>query len=125
MQQAKPLGAQYMLTGSITKMGYEETTKGFGMGRLGLPGIGAVGKKHRKTRFSVTARVVDTSSGEIMFAVAEEGISNKGGGFTLGGGGLAGGLARGGGTGNVKEMATGEATEMAVHNLVIAMAERW
>lgn len=125
VEQARLLGAEYMLTGAITKLGFEENTKGLGLGGLGIPGVGGIGKKSQKTHVVLTARLVDTSTGEIVANVSGEGLSTKGGGFALAGAGAAGGLALGSGTSNVKETAIGEATDAAVHRLVSAMAERW
>lgn len=125
VHQAKLLGAQYMLTGAITQMGFERNQKGVGVGGLGIPGLGAIGKRDDKTRVSLTARLVDTSTGEIVLAVTGEGVSTKGGGLVLGGAGRGGGLAFGSTQSNVKESAIGEATDMAVHNLLVNLAERW
>ncbi len=125
VKQAKLLGAQYMLTGAITKLGFEENTKGLALGGLGIPGVGGIGKKSQKTHVVITGRLVDTSTGEIVASVTGEGLSTKGGGFALAGAGLAGGVALGSGTSNVKETAIGEATDAAVNHMVAQLAERW
>jgi curli biogenesis system outer membrane secretion channel CsgG len=125
VRQAQILGAQYLLTGAITQMGFEETRRGLGVGGLGVPGVGAVGRRDNKTRVAMTARLVDTSTGEIVLAVTGEGISTLGGGFALGGAGRAGGLGFGSSQSNVMETAIGEATDMAVHNMLVNFATRW
>jgi curli biogenesis system outer membrane secretion channel CsgG len=125
VRQAQVLGAQYLLTGAITKVGFEERTRGVGLGGRGLGGVGAVGQRQQRTLVTVTARLVDTSTGEIVASVTGEGVSELGGGLVLGGGARTGGLAVGSSTSNIKETAIGEAVDMAVHNLIGGLAERW
>jgi curli biogenesis system outer membrane secretion channel CsgG len=125
VRQAQLIGAQYVLTGAITRVGFEERTRGVGLGGMGIPGVGAVGQQQRKTHVSVTARLVETSTGEIVASVTGEGTSELGGGLVLGGGGRSGGIALGTSTSGVKETAVGEATELAVHNLIAGLADRW
>lgn len=113
--RASMIGARYMVTGSITKFGFEEHQVGGFAASVATFGLLSV-KKH-KTEVKLTARVIDVATGEIVASFDGEGRSNKGGGITLLGMGSNGG---GGGSGenrNFKETAIGEATERAVQNL--------
>lgn len=114
----KALGVKYLIIGSITKFGTENKEKaiggsGFGVGRFG---IGKVGKSEGKATVAITARVIDTSTGEIMASAKGEGISKRSG-MLLGGGGGGGigGLANFSmGSSDFRESVLGEATELAV-----------
>ena len=125
VEQARILGAQYALVGSVTRLGSEETNRGIGLGGRSLGGLGAIGRRSRDTVVGLTARIVDTSTGEVLLSVSGEGNSDRGGGFALGGGAGGNGLAIGSSTSNVRETAIGEATDGAVLTLVGQMAERW
>ena len=105
----KVLGVRYIITGSITKFGGEDKGKGGS-----LKGI-HVGVGKAKTEVTVTARMVDTSTGEVMLAAKGEGVSKKGGGFSFGKSGLGG---YGQDTKDFKESAIGEAQEAACKDLV-------
>ena len=105
----KVLGVRYIITGSITKFGGEDKRKG---GRLKGIGIG-LGKA--KTEVAVTARLIDTTTGEVVLAAKGEGLSKKGGGFSFSKSGLGG---FGQDTSDFKESAIGEAQEAAVKSLV-------
>jgi|GEM_PF-4616786 len=124
-RQAQLLGAEFMLVGAITRLGSEETTRGVALGGRFARGLGAVGARSRTTQMVITARIVDTSTGEVLLSTNGEGVSNLGGGLALGGGGALGGLAFGSSTTNVRETAVGEATDAAVHNLIANIAQRW
>ena len=105
----KVLGVRYIITGSITKFGGEQNDKGGS-----LKGI-HVGLGKNKTEVTVTARLVDTSTGEVVLAAKGEGVSKKGGGLALGKSGLG---SFGKSTSDFKESAIGEAQEAAVKALV-------
>jgi curli biogenesis system outer membrane secretion channel CsgG len=105
----KVLGVRYIITGSITKFGGEDNKKG---GRLRGIGIG-IGKA--KTEVAVTARLIDTTTGEVVLAAKGEGLSKKGGGFSFSKSGLGG---YGQDTSDFKDSAIGEAQEAAVKALV-------
>jgi curli biogenesis system outer membrane secretion channel CsgG len=124
-RQAQLLGAQYMLVGSITRLGSEETTRGVALGGRFARGLGAVGARSRTTQVVLNARLVDTSTGEVLLSANGEGISNRGGGLALGGAGALGGIALGSSTSNVRETAVGEATDAAVHDLIANLAHTW
>jgi curli biogenesis system outer membrane secretion channel CsgG len=115
----KALGVKYLIVGSITKFGTEDKgTKvdagAFGGGKFGL---GKVGTSKGKATVAITARVIDTSTGEIMASAKGDGISSRSG-LLLGGGGGGGGIGAGGdvamGSSNYRETILGEATDQAV-----------
>lgn len=106
--------ARYIVSGSVTRLGFEEKHLGGLAGRAAssvfLYGLG--GKKN-STFVNLTARVIDSETGEIIASFTGEGTSSKGWGVTLfgmGGWGLGGGKV---GTDNVRESAIGEATAEA------------
>jgi curli biogenesis system outer membrane secretion channel CsgG len=111
----KVLGVKYIITGSITKFGGEQKAQG---GRI--KGIG-VGLGKAKTEVTVTARLVDTSTGEVLLAAKGEGVSKKGGGFSFSKSGLGG---YGQNTSDFKESAIGEAQEAACKNLVASIVAK-
>src|SRR4029453_2030793 len=93
------LGVKYLIVGSITKFGTEQSSKsvgGFGLGGGGI-GIGSVGTSKGKANVAITARIIDTTTGEIMASAKGDGTSKRSG-FLLGGaGGGGGGAGFGGG----------------------------
>jgi curli biogenesis system outer membrane secretion channel CsgG len=105
----KVLGVRYIITGSITKFGGED--KGQGGSVKGIH----VGLGKAKTEVTVTARMVDTTTGEVLLSAKGEGVSKKGGGFSFGKSGLGG---YGQNTTDFKESAIGEAQEAACKALV-------
>ena len=118
----KVLGVKYIIAGSITKFGGED--KSYGAGGIIKGPVGAFGFKKSKSYVTLTARMVDATTGEILASTKGEGISKKGGGIVVGGG--AGGIFAGGGmnTSNYRESALGEAQEMACNLLVAALVAR-
>ena len=113
--RASVLGARYMITGSVTKFGFEQhEVGGFA---TAVATFGMLKVKRHKTEVKLTARVIDVATGEIVAAFDGEGESDKGGGISVLGMGSGGG---GGGSAenkNFKETAIGEATERAVQSL--------
>ena len=105
----KVLGVRYIITGSITKFGGEDKAKG---GRIKGIGVG-IGKA--KTEVSLTARLVDTTTGEVLLAAKGEGVSKKGGGFSFSKSGLG---SYGQESSDFKASAIGEAQEAACKDLV-------
>jgi curli biogenesis system outer membrane secretion channel CsgG len=115
----KALGVKYLIVGSVTKFGTEQSSRsvgGGGFGRGGI-GLGSVGTSKGKANVAITARIIDVSTGEIMASARGEGTSKRSG-LLLGGGGAGGG---GGGFGGVsftssdfRDTILGEATELAV-----------
>jgi curli biogenesis system outer membrane secretion channel CsgG len=104
----KVLGIKYIIAGSITKFGTEQKSQG---GRIKGIGIG-LGKA--KTEVALTARMIDTTTGEIMLSSKGLGESKKGGGFSF----SKGGAGVGSSTTEFKNSAIGEAQEMACNELV-------
>ena len=105
----KVLGVRYIITGSITKFGGEDKAKG-----ASIKGI-HVGRGSAKQEVSVTARLVDTTTGEVVLAAKGEGTSKKGGGFSFGKSGLG---SYGQESSDFKSSAIGEAQEAACKDLV-------
>lgn len=115
----KMAGVKYLIAGSITKFGTEDSSKsvgggGFGGGKFGL---GAVGKKEGKATVAISLKVIDTSTGEIVATAKGEGTSKRSG-LMVGGAGGGGGAGAGGGinfgASNFHDTIIGEATEAAV-----------
>jgi curli biogenesis system outer membrane secretion channel CsgG len=105
----KVLGVRYIITGSITKFGGEQKDKGGS-----LHGI-HVGLGKNKQEVSVTARLVDATTGEVVMGAKGEGVSKKGGGFSFGKSGMG---SYGQQSSDFKSSAIGEAQEAAVKDLV-------
>ena len=117
-QIGKALGVKYLIVGSITKFGTEQSNRSFGGGGYGSAfGLGQVGTSKGKANVAITARMIDTSTGEIMASAKGEGTSKRSG-FLLGGAGGGGGGGGGGhiafGASDFKDTILGEATEAAV-----------
>lgn len=110
----KVLGVRYIITGSITRFSTEK--KG---GGLSVKGIGLGGSK-AKSLVGLTARMVDTSTGEILISAKGMGESNKGGGFSFSKGGTGVGM----GSEEWRNSALGEAQEKACNELVTALLAR-
>ena len=118
-QIGKVLGVQYLVVGSVTKFGTEQSSKSFGGGGFGGGGfgLGSIGTSKGKANVAITARIIDITTAEIMASAKGDGTSKRSG-LLLGGGGAGGG---GGGFGGVsftssdfRDTILGEATEMAV-----------
>lgn len=109
--------ARYLVSGSVTRLGFEERHLGGMLGRLSSPFLYGLGAKKELTEVFLTARVIDTETGEIVASFTGEGASDKGWGVTffgMGGWGFGNGSA---GSRNVRETAIGEATERAAQNI--------
>jgi curli biogenesis system outer membrane secretion channel CsgG len=117
-QIGKALGVRYLVVGSITKFGTEKSNKSFSGGGYGSAfGLGQVGTAKGKANVAITARIIDTTTGEIMASAKGDGTSKRSG-LLLGGAGGGGGGGGGGaiefGASDFKDTILGEATEMAV-----------
>jgi curli biogenesis system outer membrane secretion channel CsgG len=115
-RKASMLGARYMITGSVTKFGFENHQVGGLFSTMAT--FGMVSVRQHKTEVTLSARVIDMTTGEIVAAIQGNGISHKGGGVTLLGmdsNGAGGGSAE---NRDFKETAIGEATARAVQDLV-------
>lgn len=111
----KVLGVKYIIAGSITKFGTEQKSGG-----ASVKGIGIGGGK-AKTEVFLTARMFDTTTGEIMLSAKGMGESKKGGGFAFSKSGVG---SVGGGSTEFKNSAIGEAQEKACIDLVTKFVEK-
>jgi curli biogenesis system outer membrane secretion channel CsgG len=117
-QLGKALGVKYLVVGSITKFGTEQSNRSFSGGGYGSAfGLGQVGTAKGKANVAITARIIDTTTGEIMASAKGDGTSKRSG-LLLGGAGGGGGGGGGGriefGASDFKDTILGEATEAAV-----------
>ena len=113
----KALGARFIMVGSVTKFGLESKEARIGGGVFGSRfGVGDVGRTKGKANVAITARIIDTTTGEIMVSAKGEGTSSRSG-LLLGGGGGGGTSAAGAiafGSSDFHDTILGEATESAV-----------
>jgi len=113
----KVLGVKYLIVGSITRFGVESSNKSVGGGAFGSKfGVGNVGKSEGKANVTITTRMIDTATGEIMASAKGEGTSKRSG-LLLGGGGGGAASAVGAikfGSSDFHDTIIGEATETAV-----------
>ena len=112
----KVLGVRYIIAGSITKFGGEE--KNYGGGGLIGGKLGGLGLKKAKTEVNLSARLIDTSTGEVVVSATGEGVSKKGGGLSVGGLGGGGGAGFSMSSSDYKASAIGEAQEAATKDLI-------
>jgi curli biogenesis system outer membrane secretion channel CsgG len=93
------LGVDAIIIGSITQFGRDDkntTVGGGGLGGItGRFGVGGVQKREAKAVCNITARMVDTTTGEILAAVTGAGQSKRGGTSLVGAGGSAYGAGGG------------------------------
>jgi len=120
------LGVDAIIMGSITQFGRDDKSTGVGGGGIGNLagrwgfGHGGVGTQNAKAVVGVTARLVDTNTGEILAAVTGKGESSRSGLMLGGGGGNSGGAGGGGMTmssSNFGQTILGEAVHAAVDNV--------
>jgi curli biogenesis system outer membrane secretion channel CsgG len=115
----KALGVKYVILGSITKFGIEDKGMKIGGGAFGGGkfGLGEVGTKKGKATVAIAARMVDTSTAEIMAVAKADGTSSRSG-LLLGGAAnhLGGNFSIG--SSNFRETVLGEATDVAVKGVV-------
>jgi curli biogenesis system outer membrane secretion channel CsgG len=117
----KVLGVDAVVMGTITQFGRDDQNKTYGGGAVGGVtskfGIGGLQKREAKAVVGITARMVDTSTGEILAALTGSGTSTRKGTSLVGAGG-GGGNAAGAGTDmtskNFGETILGEAVHQAV-----------
>jgi curli biogenesis system outer membrane secretion channel CsgG len=119
----KVLGVKYMIVGSVTKFGTEKKDMKIGGGGWGGGGfgLGKVGTSKGKATVAITTRLIDTTTAEIMASAKGQGESSRSGLMLGGGGGKWGGAGGGGidmGSSDYRETIIGEATEVAVKDLV-------
>lgn len=118
VRAGKLIGAQYLIVGSVTKFGTEAETAGGAGGVVGHAlGLGVLRREKGKAAVTITARLVDASTGVVAASVTSEATSSRSG-LLLGG--LAfrsiGGLSMR--SSGFRETILGEATERAVRQLV-------
>jgi curli biogenesis system outer membrane secretion channel CsgG len=113
------LGVDTIILGSITKFGRDDKkVGGVAGGHSGWTGaIAGMGKKESKAEVAITARMVNTTTGEILASVTGNGESSRSGLFLGGGGGT--GYSGGGGafdmsSSNFAQTILGEAVNKAV-----------
>ncbi len=115
----KILGVDAVIMGSITQFGRDDQNKTYGGGVASLSkfGLGGVQKREAKAVVGITARLVDTTTAEILAAVTGTGESTRKGTSLVGAGG-GGGNGAGGGydmtSKNFGETILGEAVHAAV-----------
>jgi curli biogenesis system outer membrane secretion channel CsgG len=117
------LGVDAIIIGSITQFGRDDqhtNVGGGGYGGFGSKyGIGGIGTKKAKAVVGITARMINTTTGEIMVAVTGTGESTRSSTSLLGaggGGGSGGGAGLDMGSSNFASTILGEATGKAVED---------
>lgn len=117
------LGVDAVIVGDITQFGRDDQNKNIGgaLGKWGSGyGLGGVGHHSAKAVVQITARLIDTNTGEILGSATGEGTSKRSGTNLLGGGAGTGGWG-GGDAGmtssNFGATIIGEATNAAVTQL--------
>ncbi|MCL2659286.1 MAG: curli production assembly protein CsgG [Acidobacteriaceae bacterium] len=117
------LGVDAVIIGDITQFGGENkntSVSGIG-GKWGSGlGLGKVGVAKSKAIVAITARMIDTTTGEILASSTGKGESSRSGALLEGGGAGNGGFGGGGvnmGSSGFRETIIGEATSKAVQTL--------
>jgi curli biogenesis system outer membrane secretion channel CsgG len=119
---ARILGVDAIIMGSITKFGRDDKSKTIGGAGFGPRafGIGGVKRNEAKAVCAISARLVDTTTGEILAAVTGEGESKRSGTSLIGGGAGTGGGGIGGfdtHASNFGQTLLGEAVTDAVNSV--------
>jgi len=115
------LGVDAIIIGSITQFGRDDQHTNVGGGGFGgygsRMGIGGIGTHKAKAVVGITARLVNTTTGEILAAVTGTGESSRSGTSLIGagaGGGSGGGAGLDMGSSNFGQTILGEAVKAAV-----------
>lgn len=122
------LGVDAVITGDITQFGRDDQNKNVGgmLGKWGSGyGLGGVGTQKSKAVVQITARMIDTSTGEILASASGKGESARSGTMLGGAGAGTGGFGGGGagmGSSNFAQTIIGEATTQAVAALAQNLA---
>ncbi|MBS1858404.1 MAG: curli production assembly protein CsgG [Acidobacteria bacterium] len=118
----KILGVDAIVIGSITQFGRDDkktTVGGGGLGGLtGRFGLGGVSRNEAKAVVAITARMVNTTTGEILASATGRGESNRSGTSLIGAGGSNTALGAGGldmRASNFANSILGEAVHQAVN----------
>ena len=122
---ARILGVDAIIIGSITQFGRDDKSTNVGGGALGSVtgrfGIGGVRKSQSTAVVQITARVIDTSTAEILASASGKGDSSRSGTGLIGSGGSVYGPSAGAGidmkSSNFAATILGEATTKAVADL--------
>lgn len=126
VQLAKILGVDAIIIGSITQFGRDDHNVGVSAGglKVGGFGLGSVGTKSAKAIVAIDARVVSTTTAEILDVAKGKGESSRSG-LSLGAAGGGNGGAAGGaftmGSSNFGSTLIGEATNNAVDSLTMQL----
>ena len=121
------LGVDAVIVGDITQFGRDDQNKNVGgaLGKWGSGyGLGGVGHHSAKAVVQITARLIDTNTGEVLGSATGEGTSKRSGTSLLGGGAGSGGWGGGEGgmtSSNFGATIIGEATNAAVTQLAQAL----
>jgi curli biogenesis system outer membrane secretion channel CsgG len=123
------LGVDAILVGSITQFGRDDKSTNIGglSSVTGRFGIGGVSRKKSTAAVGITARLVDTSTAQILASVSEKGESTRSGTGLLGAGGGwsgAGGGALDMRSSNFANTILGEATSSAVTKVATALGAK-
>jgi curli biogenesis system outer membrane secretion channel CsgG len=121
-KMGKVKGVRYIIAGSITKFGGEE--KNYGGAGFGGSKLGGLGMKKAKTEVNLTARLIDTSTGEVVVSATGNGVSKKGGGLSVGAIGGHSGAGFSMSSSDYKASAIGEAQAMACKELVAKLVAK-
>lgn len=118
----KLLGVDAIIVGSITQFGNETKKVGIGGGggSWGGYGLGGVGHSNSKANVSITARIVNVDTGEILGVAEGTGTSSRSSTSLLGGGGHGWSSGNGNvnfGSSDFQATIIGEATKQAVDKL--------
>ena len=125
----KILGVDAVIMGSITQFGRDDENKTYGAGAIAARkfGLGGLQKRDAKAVVGVTARMVDTTTAEILAAATGTGESTRKGTSLVGAGG-GGGNAAGGGydmtSKNFGETIMGEAVHQAVTGMATQLDQK-
>ncbi len=122
---ARVLGVDAIIIGSITQFGRDDKKTDIGGGALGNVtgrfGLGGVRKTHSTAVVQITARMINTSTAEILASCTAKGESSRSGTGLLGSGGSVYGPEAGAGidmsSRNFADTILGEATTKSVQDL--------
>ncbi len=126
-QQAKLLGAKFVVTGAVTKFGKKAEKKGGGLLGLASKAVAGFALESSQTSYiiALSARVVDASTGEVISSFTTDGVAvgNKSKAIVGLGGGA--GLGVGGGAGNAasgeRESKISESIQLAVDKIILQL----
>jgi len=123
----KVLGVRYILAGSITKFATSDKKYGGGMAGTVAKGVlGPVGGltfRKAKQEVTLTGRLIDATTGEIVVSAQGEGVAKKGGGVGMeaGYGGTAGAVGTTSEPAEVRALGMSEAQLLAATELARAI----